>query len=251
MGMLAEQGEVHGRLAVLAVALALLGIAGCGGSQPQSHNAKAGSGGSWAVVESLLAEKTGWNRQAAKKARRLAEDEGVTAAEGERCYLGSQLPGEWPHGCAVFARIERELGARARAERPLSEEAAHSKQQSAARKHHREAEEIAERERQEKARRRAAHQVPAGAAALTVKLYREWTGIERQQFQLAYETCGSQPQSQSAEEWETSDDPSSIAHAFGLEYREPVRAAIEEGCLRAFTDSHAQWEAELEAFGQL
>jgi hypothetical protein len=102
-------------------------------------------------------------------------------------------------------------------------------------------------------RRRHHHQpeLPARVAALTVQLYRDRTGIERQQFQLAYEICGSQPQSQSAEEWNTSNDPSSIAHAFGLEYREPVRAAIEEGCLRAFADSTAQWEAEVEAFGQL
>lgn len=119
-----------------------------------------------------------------------------------------------------------------------------------------EAEEIAERARRRKAARRrarehAAQASTAGVAALTERLYRQWTGVDRDNFQLAYEICGSQPMSQSAEEWETSDDPSSIAHAFGLEYREYARAPVEEGCLRAFADSHAQWEAELEAHSKL
>jgi hypothetical protein len=86
-------------------------------------------------VESLLAEKTGWNRQAAKKARRLAEDEGVTAAEGERCYLGSQLPGEWPRGCRVFARVERTSGAERRGRRVLAEGSAAEQSPSHAARH--------------------------------------------------------------------------------------------------------------------
>jgi hypothetical protein len=136
------------------------------------------------------------------------------------------------------------------------------KQQMSEREHRRavretrEAEETAEMARRRKAARRrakahAAHTVASGVAPLTEQLYRQWTGVERDNFQLAYEICGSQPMSQSAEEWETSDDPSSIAHAYGLEYQEWARAPVEEGCLRAFLDSSAQWEAELEAHSKL
>lgn len=146
--------------------------------------------------------------------------------------------------------------AQQRAEQPPQQE------QKAERQHRREvreiheAEEIAERVRRRKAarrraRERAAQASTSGVAPLTEKLYRQWTGVDRDNFQLAYEICGSQPMSQSAEEWGTSDDPSSIAHAFGLEYREYARAPVEEGCLRAFADSHAQWEAELEAHSKL
>lgn len=118
------------------------------------------------------------------------------------------------------------------------------------------AEERAMRERRKaaarrRARARAAQTAASGIAPLTEKLYQQTTGIDRGNFQIAYEVCGSQPMSQSAEEWETSDDPSSIAHAYGLEYDEYARAAVEEGCLRAFLDSHAQWEAELEAHSKL
>jgi hypothetical protein len=144
----------------------------------------------------------------------------------------------------------------------LRAERQHRHKQVAERQHRREvreiseAEEIAKRARRRKAARRRAREHAAqastsGVAPFTERLYRQWTGVDRDNFQLAYEICGSQPMSQSAEEWETSDDPSSIAHAFGLEYREYARAPVEEGCLRAFADSHAQWEAELEAHSKL
>jgi hypothetical protein len=106
-------------LVVLVVVAAILGVVGCGGSESASHETQTGT--SWGLVESLLAEKTGWNAQAAKEARRLAEEEGVTAAEGERCYLGAQLPGEWPRGCAVFAKVERTSGSENRGRRILAE----------------------------------------------------------------------------------------------------------------------------------
>jgi len=137
----------------------------------------------------------------------------------------------------------------------------HRRKRQAERQHRREVREAREAEEIERARRRkaahrrarehAAQAAGSGVAPLTEQLYRQWTGVDRDNFQLAYEICGSQPMSQSAEEWETSDDPSSIAHAFGLEYREYARAPVEEGCLRAFADSHAQWEAELEAHSKL
>jgi hypothetical protein len=91
-----------------------------------------------------------------------------------------------------------------------------------------------DRQRQKTAPHHNEDRRTADAAALTVQIF-----------------CGSQLQSRSAREWRTADDPASIAHAFGLEYREPVRAAVEENCLRAFADSPSQWEAEVEAYGQL
>jgi hypothetical protein len=102
-----------------------------------------------------------------------------------------------------------------------------------------------------RAQERAAQTASSGIAPLTEELYDQFTGVDRENFQLAYEICGSQPMSQSAKEWHTSDDPGSIAHAYGLEYREYARPAVEEGCLRAFDDSPAEYEAELEAHSKL
>jgi hypothetical protein len=110
-----------------------------------------------------------------------------------------------------------------------------------------EAEEHAKAERHAEKEREST----SGIAPLTEEIYEGFTGIDRSNFQVAYEVCGSQPMSQSAKEWHTSDDPSSIAHAYGLEYEEFARAAVEEGCLRAFLDTPAQYEAELNAHSKL
>lgn len=127
-------GEIDVRMLIALVVMASIpGVAGCGGSESASHETQTGT--SWGLVESLLAEKTGWNQQAAKEARRLAEDGGVTAAEGERCYLGAQLPGEWPHGCAVFAKVERTSGSKDRGKRILAEGSADERSRAQASPH--------------------------------------------------------------------------------------------------------------------
>jgi len=62
-----------------------------------------------------------------------------------------------------------------------------------------------------------------------------WTREEKQQYEIAKGICGSEPLSQLASEWNTSADPSSVAHAYGLEYRNrpDMVIATEEGCLAA------------------
>jgi hypothetical protein len=146
-----------------------------------------------------------------------------------------------PEVASTPSRAERLLAQHQRREaRQARREARHR-----ARRKHRKA--VARR----RARAREAQEATAGIAPLTEELYEQFHGVDRDNFQVAYETCGSQPMSQSAEEWETSDDPTSIAHAFGLEYRYYARPAVEEGCLRAFSDSQAQYEAELEAHSKL
>ena len=62
-----------------------------------------------------------------------------------------------------------------------------------------------------------------------------WTSEEKQQYEIAKGICGSEPLSQLASEWNTSADPGSVAHAYGLEYRNrpDMVIATEEGCLAA------------------
>lgn len=137
-----------------------------------------------------------------------------------------------------------EPGPTAKSQREEEEEAQRIREQEQARIKRQKA-----RAKRRAAKRRAQRQAESGIAALTRQLHDQWSGIEQDNFQIAYEVCGSFPESQLASEFGTSSDPSSIAHAYGLEYREFTRAAVEEGCLRALIDTKDQWEAEVNAFG--
>jgi hypothetical protein len=66
----------------------------------------------------------------------------------------------------------------------------------------------------------------------------DWTREEKQQFEIAKSVCASEPLSQLASEWHTSVDPSSVAHAYGREYRlrQDMEIATEEGCLAALIE---------------
>lgn len=66
----------------------------------------------------------------------------------------------------------------------------------------------------------------------------DWTREEKQQFEIAKSICASEPLSQLASEWHTSADPSSVAHAYGREYRlrQDMEIATEEGCLAALVE---------------
>lgn len=110
---------IGSRLPTLAaLALSVFVIGGCGGSDDES--AEATPRGSWAVVESLLADQPGWNARLAHEARLAAQGAGGTAKEGEDCYLGQMLPGEWPRGCEVYADLERTSGALKRGKQELN-----------------------------------------------------------------------------------------------------------------------------------
>jgi hypothetical protein len=66
----------------------------------------------------------------------------------------------------------------------------------------------------------------------------DWTSEEKQQFEIAKSVCASESLSQLASEWQTSVDPSSVAHAYGHEYRlrQDMEIATEEGCLAALVE---------------
>jgi hypothetical protein len=77
--------------------------------------------------------------------------------------------------------------------------------------------------------------------------FHQFTGVDRENWEIAYEVCGSTPEEQLAREFHTEDNWSAIGHAYGSEeYREPFNIAPEEGCMAALKVSKAQWEATLE-----
>jgi hypothetical protein len=82
--------------------------------------------------------------------------------------------------------------------------------------------------RQRHQRQKSKHPSSAGPPA-------DWTAEEKQQFETIRVLCASEPQRQLASEWEVHNDPGSIAHAIGLEYRnrQDMQIAAEEGCLEA------------------
>jgi hypothetical protein len=95
------------------------------------------------------------------------------------------------------------------------------------------------------------HARPPGLSTITAELHEELSGNALTQFQIAYDTCSSEPQAQLAKEWGVENEPTSIAHAFGNEYMIEVHEAVEEGCLRALSDSTSQQHAEIEAWSEL
>lgn len=77
--------------------------------------------------------------------------------------------------------------------------------------------------------------------------FHQFTGVDRENWELAYEVCGSTPEKQLAREFHTEVNWAAIGHAYGSEeFKEPFNIAPEEGCMAALKDSKAQWEATLE-----
>lgn len=77
--------------------------------------------------------------------------------------------------------------------------------------------------------------------------FHRFTGVDRENWELAYEVCGSTPGKRLAREFHTEDNWAAIGHAYGSEeFREPFNIAPEEGCMAALKDSTAEWEATLE-----
>lgn len=124
-------GRIMGIRAVavmgLALGAALLLMVGCGDSDDGAAEDK--NGGSWAVVESLLAEQPGWSAKLAHQARLKAQAAGGTAKQGEICFLGQMLPGEWPRGCTIYANFERNTGILKRGKRELNRAVATERRQ--------------------------------------------------------------------------------------------------------------------------
>lgn len=120
-----------------------------------------------------------------------------------------------------------------RAERQVNEEIANeSPAERRASMRHAEASQRRWEHRQREKHRKAREQEEAGGPPA------DWTNEEKQQFEIAKSICESEPLSQLASEWNTSADPSSVAHAYGREYRlrQDMEIATEEGCLAALVE---------------
>jgi hypothetical protein len=115
--------------------------------------------------------------------------------------------------------------------------------------------EEAQRKQKEKADRKVSKPKPEATPErsssevdpIAAEELRRFTGVDRENWEIAYEVCGSTPEEQLAREFHTEDNWSAIGHAYGSEeYREPFSIAPEEGCMAALKVSNAQWEATLE-----
>lgn len=101
----------------------------------------------------------------------------------------------------------------------------------------------APRQKPEKKQSRA----PAGVAPTTAEEFHSFTGTDRENWEIAYEVCGTTPEEQLAREFHTEVNWVAIGHAYGSEeYGEPFNIAPEEGCTAVLKDSQAQWEAAVE-----
>lgn len=120
-----------------------------------------------------------------------------------------------------------------RAERQVNEEIANeSPAERRASMRHAEASQRRWERRQREKHRKAREREEAGGPPA------DWTREEKQQFEIAKSVCASEPLSQLASEWHTSVDPSSVAHAYGREYRlrQDMEIGTEEGCLAALIE---------------
>ncbi len=112
----------------------------------------------------------------------------------------------------------------------------------------------AERRSKEKAERKSSKPKPEAASGsspsevdpIAAEEFHQFTGVDRENWELGYEVCGSEPESQLAREYHTEQNWAAIGHAYGSEYKNPFNIAAEEGCMLAVKDSEAQWEATLE-----
>lgn len=108
--------------------------------------------------------------------------------------------------------------------------------------------------KQEKAERRASKPKPEATPEpsssevdpIAVEEFHQFTGVDRENWELGYEVCGSEPEKQLAREYHTEQNWAAIGHAYGSEYKNPFNIAAEEGCMLAVKDSGAEWEATLE-----
>lgn len=152
------------------------------------------------------------------------------------------------------SRIERKEQAHesAREERRQEKEDREFKEREEARIRRGEAE-----RKKQKAKARRKHTEPKSEATpeaapsevdpIAAEEFHQFTGVDRENWELAYEVCGSTPEKQLAREFHTADNWAAIGHAYGSEeFREPFNIAPEEGCMAALKDSKAQWEATLE-----
>ena len=114
--------------------------------------------------------------------------------------------------------------------------------------------EDADRKQKEKAESKSAEPKPEAAPEpsrpevdpLAAEEFHQFTGVDRENWELGYEVCGSEPEKQLAREYHTEQSWAAIGHAYGSEYKDPFNIAAEEGCMLAVKDSEAQWEATLE-----
>jgi hypothetical protein len=83
----------------------------------------------------------------------------------------------------------------------------------------------------------------AGADPITAEEFEDFSGTDKENWEIAYGVCAVTPESQLAKEFHTEQNWAAIGHAYGEDYREPFNIAAEEGCMAALNDSHAEREA--------
>lgn len=190
------------RIALAAVLAAALAIGACGSDDEESEKTQRNSPRtSWGLVEDLLAKTTGWNAELAHQARLEAEMAGQTAQEGDRCWSGRQLPGEWPKGCEFWADFERTHG-------------------------------VVERGRQELNRPEPKPQKEKPSVS------GGFTGEDAEHYDQAHFTCSSFPKTKVARDLglPESADVFDIAEEYASGFQEYVRQPNFEGCLDALLE---------------